>query len=69
MDLDIGVEGVEFAFVGGEELVAEVAEEDCTGAIVCELMGTGASNTEGGICAFAMEDPVRSGRIGKVGEC
>lgn len=37
MDFDAGVEGLEFAGMGGEVLVVEVADVDGAGAIVGEF--------------------------------
>ena len=51
MDVDGRVEGLEFASVGGEVGVVEVADVDCAGAVVGELMGGGAADAEGGIGA------------------
>lgn len=39
-----------------EELVIEVADVDGEGAIVCELVGAGAADAEGGVCAADDDD-------------
>lgn len=51
MDLDGRVEGGEFAGVGGEVGGGEVAEEDGEGTMSSELVGAGATDAEGGVCA------------------
>ena len=48
---DAGVEGLQFADVDGEVLICEVANVDCAGAIVGELMGGGASDALWGVGA------------------
>ena len=51
MGVDGGVEGLQFAGVHGEVVVAEVAEVDGAGAVVGELVGCGAADAEGGVGA------------------
>ncbi len=63
MDFDGGVEGLQFSGVSGEVLVGEVADVDCAGAVVGELVGGGAADAEGGVCAgydhyFVFDSPV-----------
>jgi hypothetical protein len=64
VDGDAGVEGGEFARVQGEVSGGEVAEIDCAGAVACELVGGGAADANGGVCAgydddFVFNSPVR----------
>jgi hypothetical protein len=51
VDVHGGVEGAEFAGVHGEVRGGEVAEVDCEGAVAGELVGGGAADAEGGVCA------------------
>lgn len=51
MDLNIGVQGREFALLRCEEFGVEIAEVDCKGAVVGELVGGCAADAEGGVGA------------------
>jgi hypothetical protein len=51
VDVDGGVEGVEFARVRVEVGGGEVAEVDCAGAVAGELVGRGATDAYDGVCA------------------
>lgn len=39
-----------------EEVVGEVADVDCEGAVLGELVGAGAADAEGGVCAGDYHD-------------
>jgi hypothetical protein len=56
VDGDAGVEGGEFARVQGEVGGGEVAEVDYAGAVACELVGGGATDADGGVCASYDDD-------------
>lgn len=56
MDVDFGVEGIELSLMNGKEFIGEIAEEDSTGTIVRELVGTGTADAEGRIGAFCMDE-------------
>ena len=51
MDVYGGIEAREFALVGFEVAVVVVADVDCAGAVAGELVGGGAADAEGGVCA------------------
>ena len=51
MDVNVGVERVQFALMKVEVRGSEVAEIDCAGAMASELMGRGTADTDGRICA------------------
>ncbi len=48
----------------GEVLVAEVADVDGAGAVVGELVGAGAADAEGGVCAFGASSTISQCRTG-----
>lgn len=56
MDVDGGVEGIELSLMNGQEVIGEIAEEDGTGTIVRELVGTGTADAKGGVGAFCMDE-------------
>ncbi len=58
MDVAGGVEGLEFALVRREVLVAEIADVDRARTVMSELVGAGAADAEGGIgaCLFSLGD-------------
>jgi hypothetical protein len=54
VDVYGGVERCEFALVEVEMGGCEVADVDCEGAMACELVCGGATDANGGICAWNM---------------
>ena len=51
MDLNIRVQGRKFTLLRYEKFSVEIAEVDCKGAVVGELVGGCAADAEGGVGA------------------
>lgn len=49
VDVDWGVEGCEFCFVGGEVGGVKVVDVDCVGVVLGELVGWGVVDVEEGV--------------------
>ncbi len=52
VDLDLGVQAVDLAFVRLEVGGIEVADVDGLGSVLCELVGRGAADAQNGVCAL-----------------
>lgn len=56
MDVDFGVERIELSLMNRKKFIGEIAEEDGTGTIARELVGTGTADAQGGVGAFCMDE-------------